>query len=311
VNRPPQLKGERRIKVRRGTEVGEATVRWWMYLDGRYTVEVDGPFGMVKATGRGAIEALDIVRTTVEPLGWFLGVQGSLPGRWATGMLGDMGGGELVYVHSLDSRDRTPVVGTFDDADPAEAVTVQEQRRWQRAWSRIYFLPPPVTEALRSEARGRPGGWVYAVDPAFDLSGAVPPHGVVGAWKVDERGEIVGEFTWNPNYRPSSQALELPPPTDPLDGAVQLAATGYGPEDAVIGRFLEREVLVTGEDRGTTVRAFSSQAHLPPGEEGNWQRVPGRELVARLPAGGEVVVNPGAPTSVRLAADDLKRRTDD
>jgi hypothetical protein len=307
VKRPPQLKGERRIKVRHGAEFGEATIRWWMFMDRRYTVEVEGPFGTVRATGRGAIEALDIVRTTLEPLGWFLGVQGSLRGRWATGMLGDMGGGELVYVHSLEGRDRPPVVGTFDDADPAEAVTLEEQRRWERAWSRIYFLPPPVTDTLRSEARRRPGGWVYAVDPAFDPSGTVPPHGVVGAWKVDDRGEIVDEFTWNTNYRPSPQALELPPPTDPLDEAVQLAATGYGPEDDVIDRFLEREVLVVG-DRGPTVRVFSSEALLPPGED-KWQQVVGRELVDRLPAGGEVVVNPGAPTSVRLAADELKQRT--
>lgn len=60
----------------------------------------------------------------------------------------------------------------------------------------------PTSEA-RAEARLNPGGWVYAIDDRYDPNGAVPPEGIKGAWKVDERGHIVGEFIPNPRYTPA------------------------------------------------------------------------------------------------------------
>jgi hypothetical protein len=59
----------------------------------------------------------------------------------------------------------------------------------------------PAPEA-RAEAKQNPGGWVYAIDGRYDPNGAVPPHAIKGAWKVDEDGEIVGDFIPNPNYAP-------------------------------------------------------------------------------------------------------------
>jgi len=58
----------------------------------------------------------------------------------------------------------------------------------------------PTPEA-RAEAKRNPGGWVYAIDPRYDPVGAVPPGGIKGAWAVDDRGNIVGEFIPNPNYK--------------------------------------------------------------------------------------------------------------
>jgi hypothetical protein len=51
-------------------------------------------------------------------------------------------------------------------------------------------------------AKEIPNGWVYKIDTHYggDGSGAVPPEAMVGAWKVDGSGRIVGEFTPNPNY---------------------------------------------------------------------------------------------------------------
>ena len=60
----------------------------------------------------------------------------------------------------------------------------------------------PTSEAI-AEARQNPGGWVYAIDGRYDSDGAVPPQAVKGAWKVDENGNIVGEFIPNPNYVPN------------------------------------------------------------------------------------------------------------
>ena len=61
---------------------------------------------------------------------------------------------------------------------------------------------PPITEELRAQARANPGGWLYAIAPGYDPDGAVPPEGIVGAWQIDDGGEIVGEFQHNPNHRP-------------------------------------------------------------------------------------------------------------
>ncbi len=60
-------------------------------------------------------------------------------------------------------------------------------------------VPPP---AAIEEARRTPNGWVYKIDAAYDVSGDIPPEAIVGAWKVDENGEISGEFLENPNYIP-------------------------------------------------------------------------------------------------------------
>jgi hypothetical protein len=62
----------------------------------------------------------------------------------------------------------------------------------------------PTPEA-RAEAKNHPGGWVYAIDARYDPNGAVPPEGIKGAWRVDQAGEIIGEFVPNPNYVPNQK----------------------------------------------------------------------------------------------------------
>jgi hypothetical protein len=43
------------------------------------------------------------------------------------------------------------------------------------------------------EARLHPNGWVYRISAKVgDPNGRVPPEAIVGAWKVDEHGMIVG-----------------------------------------------------------------------------------------------------------------------
>jgi hypothetical protein len=63
----------------------------------------------------------------------------------------------------------------------------------------------PTPEA-RAEAKLNPAGWVYAIDDRYDPNRAVPPEGIKGAWKVDDRGEIAGEFIPNPRYTPVTPA---------------------------------------------------------------------------------------------------------
>jgi hypothetical protein len=51
------------------------------------------------------------------------------------------------------------------------------------------------------EARRHPDGWVYRIAASVgDPNRRVPPEGIVGAWKIDAEGKIVGDFIPNPKY---------------------------------------------------------------------------------------------------------------
>jgi hypothetical protein len=65
-------------------------------------------------------------------------------------------------------------------------------------------LDTEPTAQAQAEARRHPGGWVYKIEGGFGPDDPVPPDAIVGAWKVDESGSIVGEFVPNPKYRPRS-----------------------------------------------------------------------------------------------------------
>ncbi|GGP91583.1 type VII secretion system-associated protein [Streptosporangium pseudovulgare] len=181
--------------------------------------------------------------------------------------------------------------------------------------------PPPLTDELREQARRSPGTWLYAIDPFFGPGDEVPPYGIVGAWRTDDRGEITGEFRHNPNYRPSPVALGYPEPTDPVDRAVQLGATGYAGGQDIVRLLLAAEVIVavgpgggipvfeTGGGRAAF--AYTAHAHLPDGfPEGTagWQPIRGGDLVALLPADVGVAINPSGSASVILPPADLHRR---
>jgi hypothetical protein len=58
--------------------------------------------------------------------------------------------------------------------------------------------PGELLEAMRT-----PGGWVYRIAGEFSPDERVPPEAIVGAWKVDETGSIVGEFIRNEKYDPT------------------------------------------------------------------------------------------------------------
>jgi hypothetical protein len=53
-----------------------------------------------------------------------------------------------------------------------------------------------------NEAKHNPNGWVYRIAGNFLPHEDVPPEAIVGAWKVNNNGEIIGEFKINPNYDP-------------------------------------------------------------------------------------------------------------
>ena len=59
------------------------------------------------------------------------------------------------------------------------------------------------SDALKAEAKTRPGGWVYEIVGDYGPDDAVPPTAIRGAWKVDQDGEIVGAFLPNVMFRPA------------------------------------------------------------------------------------------------------------
>jgi hypothetical protein len=60
-----------------------------------------------------------------------------------------------------------------------------------------------LSPELIVEAKKRPGGWVYEIVGDYELGAAIPPEAIRGAWKVDDRGEIVGDFIPNSDFQPS------------------------------------------------------------------------------------------------------------
>lgn len=58
----------------------------------------------------------------------------------------------------------------------------------------------PTKEAIQ-EALKHPNGWVYVIDESFKDEEEVPREAIKGAWKVDKKGKITGEFIPNSNYK--------------------------------------------------------------------------------------------------------------
>nr|WSZ98815.1 type VII secretion system-associated protein [Streptomyces sp. NBC_00857] len=173
---------------------------------------------------------------------------------------------------------------------------------------------PALTEELRAQARRAPGTWLYSIDPAYDPAGSVPPQAVIGAWQVDEHGEP-GAFNHNPNYRPSPVTLGFPQPTDRADAALQLAATGHGPDDAVLDALVEG-VLYLVPDEGTDLAVYTDAEgpfvpvltdprHAPPTVP-QLRPVGCADLLRVLPAEMTVKINPGSRVSVRIPGADLR-----
>lgn len=111
------------------------------------------------------------------------------------------------------------------------------------------------SERARATARANRGTWIYELDPTVtDPEGEVPPHLIVGAWRSDVRGEIVGDFRPNPEYRPAgaipddaSEILDEDAGPAPLDvgGEAVLSPAEEGIRRGMMGLSPVSEVLAT------------------------------------------------------------------
>ncbi len=56
-----------------------------------------------------------------------------------------------------------------------------------------------------AEAKNYPGGWAYKIESNFGPNDHVPPESIVGAYKVDKKGLLTGEFKLNLNFKKTSR----------------------------------------------------------------------------------------------------------
>jgi hypothetical protein len=63
--------------------------------------------------------------------------------------------------------------------------------------------PPPITDAMREEAKRQKKEWFYVIDPDYAPFGAekVPVEGYIGAYHCDSEGNITDEFSPNEHYK--------------------------------------------------------------------------------------------------------------
>jgi hypothetical protein len=171
---------------------------------------------------------------------------------------------------------------------------------------------PPVPDSIREAARLAPDHWLGMVDPAWTGEGEPPPWAMIGQWRSSQEGEIV-EWRENDEYRPSPAALGWPEPTDEVDAAVQRAATGYGPGEAVaetLAALPEAAVFVTLEGdplpatapdgKTRVIPVFTSPAYLHAAGRLAFELMDVRDLVDRLPADHSLYLNPSAPVSMTV-----------
>ncbi|MFB9831100.1 type VII secretion system-associated protein [Actinoallomurus acaciae] len=171
---------------------------------------------------------------------------------------------------------------------------------------------PPVPDSIRETARLAPDHWLGMVDPAWTGEGDPPSWSMIGQWRSSREGEIV-EWRENEEYRPSPAALGWPEPTDEVDAAVQRAATGYGPGEAVaetLAALPEAAVFVTPEGdplpatapdgRTRVIPVFTSPVHLHAAGRLAFELMAVRDLVDRLPADHLLYLNPSASVSMTV-----------
>lgn len=177
---------------------------------------------------------------------------------------------------------------------------------------------PPLTDALRAEARANPGAWVYAIDPEFAGAGGVPPQGIVGAWRSDENGELVEEFTPNPRYVPSPLARGWAVPATKLERVLQLVLAGHAPGAQLEQEFAAADIVVfsrpeggifvaPAQDGGRLAYAFTDVEKATAAGHSEHDVLSGIQLAEALPGDVRIALNPGSAVSAIIDPADLLR----
>ncbi|HVK20383.1 MAG TPA: glycohydrolase toxin TNT-related protein [Actinokineospora sp.] len=175
---------------------------------------------------------------------------------------------------------------------------------------------PPITDAMRAEARRSPGGWLWCADPDINprfIEGA-PNHTLLGAYKVDDAGELTGETFVNDAYLPSPAKRGFPAPRTDFEAVLNFVSAGWLPHERILGAALAARFIIESDGAGGLrigvdqqgrrfMVAYSSPGYVPATAAAPMQ-VDGRALLPVL-AGVTLVVNPGGTVGIELPGDDL------
>ena len=155
------------------------------------------------------------------------------------------------------------------------------------------------------------------VDPAWEATEEQkepPMEAVVGSWVPDPDGEL-NRFLPNLAYEPSRPGL----PTDPVDAALQLVAAGGAEFDNLLERLPqvllgiavdeEANVIVApAPDEVPSLLVTTAPAHRERVDVEQWRDLTIAELAAGArQVGVDVLLNPGAPASMRISTEVLER----
>ncbi|MGH3860816.1 TNT domain-containing protein [Actinokineospora sp.] len=175
---------------------------------------------------------------------------------------------------------------------------------------------PPITDALRAEAKRNPGGWVWCADPEVDpryIEGA-PNFTLLGAYKVDDSGDLTGVTYINDAYLPGPSKRGFPEPLSEFELVLNFVAAGWLPHERILPAVLDSpfqletdgagglRIGVDGQGR-QFLAVYSSPRYLPPNANAPMQ-AQGEGLVGALP-GVTLVINPGGEMSIELPGDDV------
>ncbi|MCX5400477.1 type VII secretion system-associated protein [Streptomyces sp. NBC_00102] len=176
---------------------------------------------------------------------------------------------------------------------------------------------PPVPPEIREAARLAPGNLIGVMDPAWSAEGDPPDWALVGQWRSGSGGEIEDWYP-NPAYRPSPEAMGWPDPTDEIDRAVQLAATGYGPaediprtlvaaaEVAVLIRYDGTLCSATAPDGQAVVPLYTSPPQLEMGGRFGYELMTVRDIMDLLPERHALYLNPAGAVGMTVEPEAVR-----
>jgi len=150
-----------------------------------------------------------------------------------------------------------------------------------------------------------PVTWRYRIDPGVDPTGDVPGHAMVGASAIGTGGTPTGEFTPNPDYRPSPIAIMVGKVgVDPVVDLFALFAQKRLPAAAFLAEFEKLEfavianrgdgALFAGSLEGRDVlQVFTAEVFRPRlPDDYVFVTISGAHVVSLAVAGTDIHVNP-------------------
>jgi len=160
--------------------------------------------------------------------------------------------------------------------------------------------------------------WAFLIDPGWQPENpddGVPLNVIVGGWLAPVDGGL-SKFHPNPDYEPTTPGS----PTDPVDATLQLVARGEMTSESLFSVIKESNFSVALDEQETPIVAPSpdevpsllvatAPLHQNRVRTEKWAEVDADGLAAMLVERGvDLLLNPGAPSSMRLIGDVFARK---